>query len=114
MKTTGSSEIAMAPKTIFVLKREPSCAARHPQAQQAARQDQPEDKQRGDDKRGDRIEDHDFIPTSRLKGQVERAEREYPCEQQRDQQTAEYQPELALPAAGGHARNPLRRASAGR
>ena len=91
MKTIGRSEMAIAPTTIFVLKRAPSCfaAAFRPKPQSGARQDQSEDKKCGGDKTRNGVQRHDRAPALRFERHVQRTERKNRSEEQRQQYSAD-------------------------
>src|ERR1039458_5457327 len=63
-------------------------AALRPESQQAARQDQAENKKRRHDERGERVQDQNLVPLAGLEGKCQGAEREHGREQQDDRQTA--------------------------
>ncbi len=57
-------------------------AALHPEVHQRAAEDESENQERGNNERGKRVEDHDFVPGARLEREIERPEGEYRGQQQ--------------------------------
>ena len=86
----GSSDKAIAPTTILVLKRVPG-------------QDQAEDEERSGDKAGDGIEGNHFAPRLRLERNIERAHGEDGGKKKRDEDAAEDELDAEFVASGTHA-----------